>query len=180
MVKLKPDINRRLRVSTLYGLGATGKWGMKLVKPVKDFWGYTVKPVVDINRVNYHNEKLKVINKSQTKIINSSLGGYESYPMLEFVCSTALGFAVAPLGVIGTAATIVHGLASVSISYSDRTSQNVRARQGDELWQTEFLSRRGKKITYSYQLHLVDPYRRKAKLPYSWHIHEKRFEIELE
>ncbi|MCP4409277.1 MAG: hypothetical protein GY807_16300 [Gammaproteobacteria bacterium] len=104
--------------------------------------------------------------------LNLALRGGESYPYLTGAASIVAGLASAGAGIMFT----------ISTSYLDgtRISQNVQAREGDQIWQVEYLGKNASNILHVEHFILADPFRKNAgNVATEWCIHESIHEVSI-
>lgn len=113
---------------------------------------------------------LSIGHEQTITLLNRSLLGSESYPIL----TTALGIAG---GFVSSGGSLFFGIATTALSATN-TSYQVLARTGDEIWHVEEIGKVDNKATYVSSYFIEDPYRRHS-LNKGWLIHEERVEILL-
>ena len=102
-----------------------------------------------------------------TNLLNTALLGGTSYPILEAVLGTGIGF------VFGGAA-LLFTVGTVGLSLS-RTSHRVLARSGDQLWQVEQIGHYNGNTVHVSGYFLFDPFRNGSfRGGNGWLIHEQR------
>lgn len=136
---------------------------------------FAVRRDVDLSKVNKAERRLFAFdgsNEQYRAMVNNELSGGTSYPIL----ATVLGIGG---GLISSGGSTAFGLILTALDLT-RQSQNLLIRQGDELWQMEVLGTdtRGR-VMHVEMFVLWDPYRREAKVPSNWVIHEERRHVEL-
>lgn len=109
------------------------------------------------------------------QLINRQLAGEKDYP----VVASALGLAVGRLGIDFAAA--LYSMASGQLGKAEK-SAHVFLRDGDEIWRTEAIGKRGKPGTKGEPIYvasylLVDPYRTDNTSRAAWILHEESYPL---
>lgn len=141
--------------------------------------GYAYLPTDGIATLSQHTQATRRlmtlpagVEDNFTYMLNTSLLGGTSYPVLTAVLGVIVGAASGGAGLLFT-------VASTGLSLS-QTSQRVLARAGDELWQVEEIGRTGSTAVHVGSYFLVDPYRNRGPSRIKgWLIHEQRTELDI-
>lgn len=181
--ELKPQSRARFSTPTVYTFSEVHKAYIRMVKKKVISNGKFGAVIKRENLMHGGKQRIQKVmtfqNDNILAMVNRDLSGGQSYPILNFALSAIGGRATALGG-------LIFGLATTFMDVF-KTSTNVLARPGDELWlveevgigvETGYFSS-SKKPMYVQAYFLVDP-NRNMNLENGWLIHEKRMELSIE
>lgn len=181
--KLQRDSGKRIRNSVITGMThSLTRARYQLIRARKNPTGagYIRVPTDGVESLPQKTQSVRKLmtlspaatEDSFTYILNTSLLGGTSYPVLTAVLGTIAGAASAGAGLLFT-------ISSTALSLA-QTSQRVLARAGDEVWQVEEIGKVGSDVVHVGSYFLVDPYRGQGRSQVKgWLIHEERTELDV-
>lgn len=186
--EIKPDSSKSLQLSVVEGLmagsGSSEKPYIELVKAkvaANNNYRWELSHGIDsiISKSGqFRRRKIKTFAEDGfIGRLNLALKGGARYPILSTVTGVLFGKVNPAMGLLFSAASTTHGMS--------KTSHDVIARPGDELWKVEEIgkvrSRGGYKMVHIYSLFIVDPFRDLSSFNnIGWLIHEDRKDVHVD